>query len=316
MNIHWFTSLLLAGLLPAGAAERLTIFDVDQEQQNKVTLVADPLTAEFSYCGSPSRTKDGQKLYFDATPGMAFGKSRIHLVHTVDGQLRLADLGPGNCPSASPDGQQLVFLLNPGAVPGAEPGVWLMQADGSDRRKLAEDLFGIPKWSPDGRRLLVTTFSSPCQLTVVEDPAKAVAKPVKIEGGEFFSVPAWAGDAKTIVAVVKVGRDVSVSLLDVSEPEQTKVKRVLWRKGDGLNVAPFYPVYCAESGRCIFVGRNENREEALYAFVPGQTKPQRIEPVGYTGKIASLSLSADGRHLLFCSRAVPRPEANPAGVAP
>ena len=311
MRITFFVSLVLASLLSAGAQERLAVFHLDQEQQNKVMLVADRLTAELTYCGSPSWTKDGQKLFFDATPGMAFGKSRVHLVHTVGGQLQLADLGPGNCPSGSPDGKQLAFLLNAGAVAGAERGVWLMQADGTDRRKLGEDLFGIPKWSPDGRRLLVTTFNSPCELTVVEDPAKPVAKAVKLDGGEFFSVPSWAGDSKTIVAVVKIGRDVSVSLLDVTEPEQAKVKRVLWRKGDGLNVAPFYPVYCAESGRCVFVGRNESRDEALYSFVPGRTKPQRVEPAGYSGKIASLSLSADGRYVLFCSRVTPPPAETP-----
>jgi hypothetical protein len=44
----------------------------------------------------------------------------------------------------------------------------------------------------------------------------------------------------------------------------------------------------------------------LYAFVPGQTQPQRIEPAGYTGKIASLSLSTDGRYVLFCSQVTPR----------
>lgn len=305
MRIHWLTSLLLAGLLPLGAVERLAIFHLDQEQQNKVTLVADQLTAELTYCGSPSWTKDGQKLFFDATPGKAFGKSRIHLVHAVGGQMQLADLGPGNCPSGSPDGKQLAFHLNVGAVPAAAPGVWLMQSDGTERRKLGADLFGIPKWSPNGRRLLVTTFTSPCRLTVVEDPVKPVVKAVQLDGGEFFSVPAWADDGKTIVAVVKVGRDVSVSLVDVSDPEQAKLKHVLWRKGDGLSVAPFYPVYSPERGRCVFVGRNENREEALYAFEPGRTKPQRIEPAGYAGKIASLSLSPDGRYVLFCSQTAP-----------
>jgi hypothetical protein len=36
-----------------------------------------------------------------------------------------------------------------GADPGAEGGVWVMRADGSQRRRLGE--FGAPFWSPDGR---------------------------------------------------------------------------------------------------------------------------------------------------------------------
>lgn len=311
MRMTRFASLVFASLLTAGAQERLALFHLDQEQQNKVMLVFDRLTADLTYCGSPSWTKDGQKLFFDATPGMAFGKSRIHLVHTVGGQLQLADLGPGNCPSGSPDGRTVAFHLNTGAVPGAAAGVWLMQADGTGRRKLDVDLFGIPKWSPDGQRLLVTTFTSPCQLTVVEDPARPVAKPVKLDGGEFFSVPSWADEGKTIVAVVKTGREVAVSLVDVTDPAEAKVKRILWRKGEGLAVSPFYPVFNADSGRGTFVGRNERREEALYTFAVGQGGPQRIEPAGYTGKIASLSLSADGRYVLFCSRVTPLPAETP-----
>ena len=47
----------------------------------------------------------------------------------------------------------LIFLLDPGSLVGAEAGVWLMKADGSDRRRLGGD--GRPRWSPDGHQFLI-----------------------------------------------------------------------------------------------------------------------------------------------------------------
>src|SRR5262249_55751177 len=56
-------------------------------------------------------------------------------------------------PSFSPDDKRVAFLLNPNAVPNAVPGIWVMQADGSERRRAGE--YGIPLWSPDGRQFLI-----------------------------------------------------------------------------------------------------------------------------------------------------------------
>ena len=47
----------------------------------------------------------------------------------------MTDLGPGNCPTPSPTGDRIVFLLNPDQMQDAETGVWIMQRDGSDRRQ-------------------------------------------------------------------------------------------------------------------------------------------------------------------------------------
>ena len=40
-----------------------------------------------------------------------------------------------------------------GSVPASPEGVWLMNADGTNRRRLCE--LGAPFWSPDGARVLV-----------------------------------------------------------------------------------------------------------------------------------------------------------------
>jgi hypothetical protein len=57
---------------------------------------------------------------------MSFAKTRIMAVDATGSDLRLVNLGAGNCPTISPDGQRVAFFLNPGAVEGEESGVWLM----------------------------------------------------------------------------------------------------------------------------------------------------------------------------------------------
>ena len=63
--------------------------------------------------------------------------------------------------SVSPDSSQIVFLK--GAEFGGDSGqeIWLMQANGSDQRKLMsfpEGGFALPVWSPDGRWIAYVKF--------------------------------------------------------------------------------------------------------------------------------------------------------------
>lgn len=61
----------------------------------------------------------------------------------------------GSSASVSPDGSQIIFSKS--VLRGEE--IWLMQADGSDARRLVsaeEDRFGQLAWGPDGRRIAYT----------------------------------------------------------------------------------------------------------------------------------------------------------------
>ena len=104
-------------------------------------------------------------------------------------------------------------------------------------------------------------------------PSKAPAD--RLDGPPFVSAKAWA------VADGKTGK-------------------VLWKRGDGSNVEPLYPVYSPVTKQCVFVGR-EKGGQSLYRL-GADGRPERLEAeVQRDGKIASLALSPDGRYLLFCS---------------
>lgn len=275
-------------------------------QEAEVTLIAAAIDDERAYCGSPCWSSDGRHILFDASPGQQWSRTRLQMLEGTDTGVTLSGLGPGNCPTLSPDGNHIAYLLNPDSVlpdiPDVKPGICVMKTDGSDWRRLGEPN-GIPKWSPDGRHVLTVSFANPCQLTLM-NVATGEDLPVQFPGHKVYSVPSWVGD-DTIVAVVGSPKGVVIALVDVSNANEAKLKEVLWKKGDGLVADPMYPVYSPRTRRGVFVGR-EQKGQALYSFEPGKA-PQRFEPNRYDRKIASLALSPDGRHLLFCSERSAQP---------
>ena len=80
------------------------------------------------------------------------------------------------------------------------------------------------------------------------------------------------------------------------------MKEVLWRQGKGLDVKPSSPVYSSITRRCVFVGEEAAKGKALFSFQHGKPDaPKRLEPQGFDKTIQDLTLSPDGRFLVFAS---------------
>ena len=284
---------------PTVQQEQLSLFAIEVAT-GKVTLVADEPHGNLTYIGSPCWSTQGRQILFDATPGKDWLKTRLIKVDITKSSAETTDLGAGNCPVFSPDGKRIAFLLNSNAEAGAKGGIWLMDSDGSNRRRLGG--FGIPKWSPDGRQLLITSFSSPGRLTLM-DVETGKQKLIQLADHKIYSTPDRAGDGKTIVALTSTENGRGIALIDVSQPEQAKVKQILWRIGDRLDVGVAFPIFSPATDRCVFVGKTK-AGMALYSVQPGSfDPPQRLESdsLGLDKKIASLTFSPDGRYVLFCS---------------
>jgi Tol biopolymer transport system component len=263
-----------------------------------VTMIADEPDPGADSCGSPRWSHDGRRILFDVMPEGSFHLLHIKAIERGDDSPKMTDLGPGARPTFSPDDKRIAFLLHDNAVPNEESGIWVMQADGSQRRRAGE--FGMPLWSPDGRQFLIVGFGDPRNLKLI-DIEKSESRRVEIADYSVFGWPSWA-DAQTVAAIVgSEGTGDTVALVDVSEPEKAKVKEVLWKPGPDDDMKPLWPVYSPSTRRCVFVGVKP-QGMALYSVEKGQSgQAKRIEPDGLDRQIGGLAFSPDGRYLLFCS---------------
>ena len=244
----------------------------------KVTLVASEPDPGLDDCGSPSWTQDGRRILFDAQPRNHLEKTRLKAIDLAGDRWAIRDLGPGNCPTPSPGGDRVIFLQNQDQVPGAETGVWIMGADGTDRNHLGG--YGRPKWSADGHQFLVISFSDPCEVTLIDDRPAKKSGPVKVPGYKIYSIPSWA-DEQTIVAVVgdenstsgrhhrPGGRVEPLPTFDQAGPLEKREWARCRHRRTGLLAGQ----------RTVRLRRERPRGMALYILDPGKPgPPRRLEP--------------------------------------
>jgi Tol biopolymer transport system component len=288
---------------PSTAANHVAGLFLLDIAKGRATLIADEPDPGVGYCGCPDWSGDGGRILFDAMNADHAAQSHIKMISIIDGRPVTTDLGGGNCPTFSPEGRRIAFLNNI----GPPAGVWLMLADGSQRESLGA--YGRPRWSPDGRQMMITSFSSPCNVTIMDaDPQKS--GPLRIADSQIFSVPTWVAD-RTLVAVI--GDNDTIALIDTTEPAEGKVKEVLWKKSKALDVTPAYPSNSPATREYVFVGEGPDGM-ALYSFRRGQKEPpRRLEPRGYDKMLRDPTFSPDGRYLVFTSD---RPAPRPAGAGP
>lgn len=101
-------------------------------------------------------------------------QSHLYLLELADGQINVKQLTFGersdSMPRLSPDGKRIVFVRDSAIKPApAQPKpsrevestaqVWIMPADGGEARQVTNFKTGCnnPRWSPDGRRIMVTS---------------------------------------------------------------------------------------------------------------------------------------------------------------
>lgn len=157
--------------MPVGKDMAVTGFDYDAyvaalQEPHVSLLVADGdgtdprVVAEGLVLGTgsftaavPAWSPDASRL---AIPHLVAGSWVIDLV-PADGGPMTRLVAPGSDPSWSPDGSLVAYR---GGASGADAGVYLVGADGSDPHRLTqkpsltqkptEDTFTAPQWSPDG----------------------------------------------------------------------------------------------------------------------------------------------------------------------
>ncbi|HET8628212.1 MAG TPA: hypothetical protein VFL91_12365 [Thermomicrobiales bacterium] len=94
---------------------------------------------------------DGRRLLINARDAAGAHPGLVILDIDTGALTRLVDAGSLESPAISPDGRAIAYTATLQADP-AQDGVWLVNADGSGRRRLP--IAGGYRWAPDGRSLL------------------------------------------------------------------------------------------------------------------------------------------------------------------
>jgi RNA polymerase sigma factor (sigma-70 family) len=264
------------------------------------TLIADEPSPGLIRCSDPRWSNDGSRIVFAAAMDSQWRRSRLMSIEVREGDANptLKDLGPGGCPTFSSDDKKIAFLLTPSASPGEREGVWLMEADGSGRRRAGD--FGAPLFSRDGREFLINDFSDTSTHTIVMNLEKLSEGFLAVEGYKIFSWPTWAGPGTLVVCLATDQEGDTIALLDVTKPAEAKVIEILWKRGPDLDLTPRWPLYLPDTGRCFFFGVDKANKRILCSVKRGESgKAKRMEPELRDDWRGGLTASPNGRYLLL-----------------
>lgn len=112
------------------------------------------LTQDFAHDLMPTWSPDGTRIAFSRGEP---ADGDLYSVGAHGGGLRQLTRLAGfeQSPTWSPDGEQIAFVRGHGAVRGwaADGALWVMGADGSRPRQLADQAVAYPAWSPSGNQI-------------------------------------------------------------------------------------------------------------------------------------------------------------------
>jgi dipeptidyl aminopeptidase/acylaminoacyl peptidase len=154
------SGVVVLALLAPGAAAQDPIVTTDLLRLRSVSSIAvswdgtQAVVAVRSIGADPSSKPD--------EPPAWNNRSHLHLVDLTDvsppRQLTIGDRYD-HSPALSPDGRRVAFVRGRGGDFDAPAQVWVLPLDGGEARPVTDlaDGAGGPRWSPDGRTLLVTS---------------------------------------------------------------------------------------------------------------------------------------------------------------
>jgi Tol biopolymer transport system component len=296
-----------AGVSRRGEKEFRAVYTVNADGSDAEFLVAAPGMISSA---TPEWSRDGNMIAFDAIPQIdEFQLSHI-FIYAIAGPFRgsIKDLGCGNVPTWSPDGRQIAFMLNGGNPCGDEEGVWIMNADGTGRRRISNGSY--VRWSPDGKEICYHGYSPSGEVlhfyNLESGTTRSILKNVSVE----FGGATWSPDSKQVVFMALVNGKQEVSTINVDgDPASLKV---LYRETrlDKLLIGP--PSWSPD-GKTLVLSIQEigpqtpSRPEWMHTFLYTMSAVEPSAPVmlekQMTGVInRGMMWSPDGRKIVFSSR--------------
>lgn len=226
------------------------------------------------------------------------------------GEVQLTRTGSNRCARWSPDGRRIAVVsvretLSPSAPAEFTSELYVMNADGSDERRITTGANAVPcaNWSPDGRRIVYSARyqaagNRPNLYIVEADGSKLTRLTTSAEW--FDMLPAWSPDGRSIAFSSNRGGQVQIRVID---PDGARLRTVPTPCEAGWN-----PAWSPDGGRFAYECSGEWGVQ-VHTIRTNGSEDVRVSPARASegrGYDWNPTWSPDGRKLVIGRRTLER----------
>ncbi len=191
------------------AAPEMNTMASNASMKNEIELMnadGSSVTPLHVFGSDPMLSPDGTRIVYCSERESIY--SQIYVMNNDgSGAKRLTNSNNGDAcgPAWSPNGKRIAYYAFAQTQPSRNPEIWLMDADGTNPKKLTEHGMD-PTWSPDGRQIAFSSRRDGLfQIYAMNSDGSNVRRLTKNKSED--SNPAWAPDGSAILYISATGDD-------------------------------------------------------------------------------------------------------------
>jgi TolB protein len=210
---------------------------------------------------------------YDVFSGAELG-SGLQFTGTTDGWRRMAHkVADAVYARVTGEGpyfdSRVVYVSETGSKDARQKRLAIMDYDGANVRYLTDSsaIVLAPRFSPDGNRILYTSYESGFPRIYVLDIGSVQRRALESQEGTMSFAPRFAPDGQTIVYSLSQGGNTDIFTMNINSGQATRLT-----SAPSIETAPSY----SPDGRSIVFESDRSGSQQLYIMSASGGEPQRI----------------------------------------